>query len=460
MAQCPRCGSNNAEYRREAQRHVSNYNYNSRSKRNGWHSSKRFGISSSQGNCYGNRNRGTQYIHQTIGFCKDCGYTWSNEAPINTCNTNKNINKTADLLLCIFLGCFGAHKFYEGKTGMGILYLLTCGLFGIGWIVDIILIAISPSTNTVSSYNMNMQNGSYINMQAYQSNVGRNKRVNKSLVCICVVIIAIFIVIGAVVYIGALKQYRDNPPIMPDVSGMSYYDARKVIQSKSPLELNISEETEYSDTVQEEKVIRTYPEAGTKLSYRDKIVVFISDGKDTSKESEVEDLEKEYELTYFIDADNTIKMSCSVDGISSDVYRKIQSDDDYSYAQKCHYNYYAVLPKGKYQVRLNKNVVDSIGRNLTSSAKLNIYENKFVRYAFSDTAKREWKFDEEALTVADDIDDDTVFYYRTDKKISTTIFREDDSKEIIDVPDNSIVELYFDNDGACEFEFIKIKDSE
>ena len=40
----------------------------------------------------------------------------------------------------------GAHKFYEGKVGMGILYLLTCGLFGIGWIVDIIIILTKPNT--------------------------------------------------------------------------------------------------------------------------------------------------------------------------------------------------------------------------------------------------------------------------------------------------------------------------
>jgi restriction system protein len=39
--------------------------------------------------------------------------------------------------LCLFLGELGAHYFYVGRIGMGILYLLTCGLFCIGWIVDI-----------------------------------------------------------------------------------------------------------------------------------------------------------------------------------------------------------------------------------------------------------------------------------------------------------------------------------
>ena len=50
-------------------------------------------------------------------------------------------SKTVALLLCIFLGYFGIHRFYVGKIGTGILYLLTGGFFGIGWIIDIIVIA-------------------------------------------------------------------------------------------------------------------------------------------------------------------------------------------------------------------------------------------------------------------------------------------------------------------------------
>lgn len=50
-------------------------------------------------------------------------------------------SKWTAFFLCLFLGYFGIHRFYIGKIGMGVLYLFTYGLFGIGWIVDLIMIA-------------------------------------------------------------------------------------------------------------------------------------------------------------------------------------------------------------------------------------------------------------------------------------------------------------------------------
>ncbi|MCL2201347.1 MAG: TM2 domain-containing protein [Oscillospiraceae bacterium] len=53
-------------------------------------------------------------------------------------------SKWAAFLLCLLLGWLGAHKFYEGKILMGIIYLFTAGLFFIGWIVDLIIILRKP----------------------------------------------------------------------------------------------------------------------------------------------------------------------------------------------------------------------------------------------------------------------------------------------------------------------------
>lgn len=44
------------------------------------------------------------------------------------------------LLLCIFFGYLGIHRFYVGKVGTGLLMLFTAGLGGVWVIVDIIII--------------------------------------------------------------------------------------------------------------------------------------------------------------------------------------------------------------------------------------------------------------------------------------------------------------------------------
>ena len=83
-------------------------------------------------------------------------YVTSNDAQNNNYNSNvaQRINDSSQrygskskyvaVFLCIFLGFYGAHKFYEGKVGMGVLYLFTAGLFLIGWITDIFILLGKP----------------------------------------------------------------------------------------------------------------------------------------------------------------------------------------------------------------------------------------------------------------------------------------------------------------------------
>lgn len=56
------------------------------------------------------------------------------------------------LLLCIFLGGLGIHRFYTGHVFLGVLYLLTGGFFGIGWFFDLILIIFGFYTDRSGAY--------------------------------------------------------------------------------------------------------------------------------------------------------------------------------------------------------------------------------------------------------------------------------------------------------------------
>ena len=100
-----------------------------------------------------------QSLDDQAAFCFKCGVAINNNAQSQqqtpqTINVNVNTigaipvvltespkSKWVAFGLCLCLGYLGAHHFYVGKVGMGVLYLFTCGLFGIGWIIDMITTA-------------------------------------------------------------------------------------------------------------------------------------------------------------------------------------------------------------------------------------------------------------------------------------------------------------------------------
>ena len=76
-------------------------------------------------------------------------YNRSNQQGYNNYDVRKSTQKSwlVTLLLCLFVGTIGVHRFYVGKIGTGILQLLTFGGFGIWTLVDFILIACKKFTD-------------------------------------------------------------------------------------------------------------------------------------------------------------------------------------------------------------------------------------------------------------------------------------------------------------------------
>ena len=74
-----------------------------------------------------------------VSYVKDYGTGRKNTAAKHsTVEAATPANPSTEFYLCLFLGWAGAHKFYAKKYGAGVLYLLTFGLFGFGWIIDLI----------------------------------------------------------------------------------------------------------------------------------------------------------------------------------------------------------------------------------------------------------------------------------------------------------------------------------
>ena len=84
-------------------------------------------------------------IHESAKVCPQCGAPQA----LTPAGSDKRI--LAAFLLCFFLGWAGAHRFYVGKIGTGILMLFTGGVFGVLWLIDFIMIIVGAFTDSAGN---------------------------------------------------------------------------------------------------------------------------------------------------------------------------------------------------------------------------------------------------------------------------------------------------------------------
>jgi TM2 domain-containing membrane protein YozV len=68
------------------------------------------------------------------------GMTDQQKMMFNSQYNSRAKDRSIALILSIFLGEFGIDRFYVGDIGLGVLKLLTLGLCGILWLIDLFLI--------------------------------------------------------------------------------------------------------------------------------------------------------------------------------------------------------------------------------------------------------------------------------------------------------------------------------
>ena len=106
-------------------------------------------------------------VEETPGrsvFCPDCGTSmaeedrfcgscrWDAQNPDKPASRSlpsspRNLGPPSDksrmttLLLWVFAGFLGLHRFYVGRVGSGVLWFVSFGLFSVGWIYDLVMVA-------------------------------------------------------------------------------------------------------------------------------------------------------------------------------------------------------------------------------------------------------------------------------------------------------------------------------
>ena len=65
-------------------------------------------------------------------------------------NTSDKSKKTA-LIVCAIGGLLGLHYFYVGRIKTGVIRMITLNILGVGWIIDIVSIAMGGFRDNVGA---------------------------------------------------------------------------------------------------------------------------------------------------------------------------------------------------------------------------------------------------------------------------------------------------------------------
>lgn len=89
-------------------------------------------------------------VNDNAVVCVKCGCAVNQPRPAYYNGSCKDWLVT--LLLCFFVGYLGIHRFYVGKTGTGIIQLLTFGGCGIWALIDFIVICMGNFTDAEGKF--------------------------------------------------------------------------------------------------------------------------------------------------------------------------------------------------------------------------------------------------------------------------------------------------------------------